>query len=395
MSVGRVFRQVVGANSFARLRGVGRRNSPLRFGFALVLVGGLMTGAAAHEGHDHGEPAPQLALPAGSAPARLADGSVFLPKAVQRQLGVRTVLAEAGEFAGAVELAGKVIADPSRAGQVQAPFDGRLEAGPRGLPLPGQGVRAGEVLGWVVPASSGLERANQQGLVAELAGNLAQARRNLARLEQLEGSVPGREIEAARQEVATLAARQGAAVAGLGGRVPLVAPVSGVVSALSAGAGQVLEARAPVLEVMDPAGLMVEALVYDPALAAGLGDAILPVAGGEVLLPLASVARSLREQALPVLYRVPAKAAAGLAVGQPVALTARTRASHPGVAVPARAVLREGGEHFLWVHAEAERFVRRAVSVAPLDGRRLRVTAGLAGGERVVTEGASLLGQVR
>jgi hypothetical protein len=372
----------------------GSKRPPL--GWPVVaLAWALATGATAHEGHDHGAEAPPPLLPAGATPARLADGSVFLPKAVQRQLGIRTVLAEAGEFAGAVELAGKVIADPARAGQLQAPFDGRLEAGPRGLPLPGQAVRAGEVLAWIVPVSAGLERANQQALVAELDGSLAQARRNLARLEQLEGSVPGREIEAARQEVVSLAARRAAAASGLSGREPLVAPVSGVVSGLSAGAGQVLEARATVLEVIDPARLMVEALVYDPALAAGLGDARLAAGAGEVRLPLAGVGRSLREQALPVLYRVPAEAAAGLAVGQPVALTARTRATHPGVAVPARAVLREGGEHFLWLHAEAEGFVRRPVSVAPLDGRRLRVTAGLTGGERVVTEGASLLGQVR
>ena len=45
-----------------------------------------------------------------------------------------------------MELAGKVIADPARAGLIQAPFDGRLEAGPRGLPLPGQSVKAGDVV---------------------------------------------------------------------------------------------------------------------------------------------------------------------------------------------------------------------------------------------------------
>lgn len=367
-----------------------------RGGWTVVIVAALGWSAAglAHEGHDH-DAAPAVPVATGSVPARLADGSVFLPKAVQRQLGVRTSVAEAGEFAGAVELAGKVIADPSRAGQIQAPFDGRVEAGPAGLPLPGQAVRAGQVLGWIVPVAAGLDRANQQAVLADLDGSLAQARRNLARLEQLEGSVPGREIEAARQEVATLEARRRASAGGLTGREPLVAPVSGVVGGISAGVGQVLEARAPVLEVIDPARLMVEALVYDPAQAAELGPATLVVAGRDESLALAGVSRSLREQALPVLYRVPATAVEGLAVGQTVSLTARTRATHPGVAVPARTVLREGGGYYLWIHAEPERFVRRAVEVAPLDGRRLRVTAGLAGGERVVTDSAALLGQVR
>ncbi|MCB1901434.1 efflux RND transporter periplasmic adaptor subunit [Cognatazoarcus halotolerans] len=363
----------------------------------LAVLAGLAFGvlAHAHEGHSHGDEPALPAPPAGSAPARLADGSVFLPKPVQRQLGIRTALAEAGAFSTAVELSGKVIADPSVAGMVQAPVDGRIEAGPKGMPLPGTAVTRGQVLAWLVPVIGAAERAGQQSALAELDGALAQAQRDLARLEQLDGSVPHKQIEAARLSVDAISARRSATARGLDGRQALVAPVNGVVAALRAGAGEVVEARATVFEIIDPARLMVEALAYDPALVGTLGDARMQAGGRSVTLAFAGAARSLREQALPVLYRVPAEAAAFVAVGQPVTLTASARQRANGVAVAASAVLRDGGESYVWLHESAERFVRRMVTSVPLDGARLRIAGGLAGGERVVVDGASLLGQVR
>jgi hypothetical protein len=49
----------------------------------------------------------------------------------------------------------------------------------------------------------------------------------------------------------------------------------------------------------------------------------------------------------------------------------------------------------VWVHTEAERFVARRVRTQPLDATHVAVVDGLHDGERVVTEGASLLSQVR
>jgi hypothetical protein len=40
---------------------------------------------------------------------RLADGSLFVPKPVQRQLGIRTLPVRIGDLAATVELNGKVI----------------------------------------------------------------------------------------------------------------------------------------------------------------------------------------------------------------------------------------------------------------------------------------------
>ena len=85
----------------------------------------------AGEGHDHGS-APATASTNG--PQRMADGSVFLPKPAQRQLQVRTAVAEASELPRSFELNGRVLMDPNAGGKVQPINAGRIEPGPNGLP---------------------------------------------------------------------------------------------------------------------------------------------------------------------------------------------------------------------------------------------------------------------
>ena len=62
--------------------------------------------AQAGEGHDHGDGG---AAPSANGPQRLPDGSVFLPKPAQRQLGVRTLTTADAELPRSVELTGKVL----------------------------------------------------------------------------------------------------------------------------------------------------------------------------------------------------------------------------------------------------------------------------------------------
>ena len=62
---------------------------------ALALVSASASwNAFAGEGHDHGDEGPVVA--GGNGPQRQADGSVFLPKPAQRQIGVLTFVTEAG-----------------------------------------------------------------------------------------------------------------------------------------------------------------------------------------------------------------------------------------------------------------------------------------------------------
>jgi len=347
----------------------------------------------AHEGHDHGPAAP---APTAEQPSRLADGSVFVPKPAQRVLGLRTLQVAAGQVATSVELNGHVVADPNGQGRVQAPQAGRIEPGPRGLPHLGQRVARGEVLAYVVPTVNPLEAANQRAQLAQLAAELDLAQKRHARLSQLEGSIPRREIEAAANAVAGLEQRRAAAAQGLGTRLALVAPVSGQVSVTAAAAGQVVDARDVLFEIVDPSRLLVEALAYDPRLPAQIRAASGATSDGRALpLALLGHGAALREHAVPVAFRVGA-GVQGLAIGQPVRVLAQVGEPREAILVPIESLVKDAaGGPAVWVHAAAERFALKRVRTMPHAAATVAVIEGLAAKDRVVTRGAPLLGQVR
>lgn len=340
--------------------------------------------------------AASIASASADTPRRAADGSVFLPKPAQRQLGVRTLVVEQAQLPRAFELDGRVLMDPNAGGKVQPLAAGRIEPGPRGLPQPGQAVHKGDVLAYVVSSASPLERSAQAAQLAELRAARQLADQRAARLAELADTVPRKDIDAARNEADALAARIAALGAGLAAREALVAPVSGVIAAAHVVAGQVVDSRELLFEIVDPKRLRIEALAYDPALAADVGAAALMVEGARVPLQFVGAARSLREQALPLTFRAEGTLLQRLAVGQPVRVTVQSRRTLSGIALPAAALVRSAANQTVaWVKTAPERFEPRAVTVEPLDGAHAAVTSGLKPGERVVVHGATLINQVR
>ena len=83
-------------------------------------------------------------------------------------------------------------------------------------------------------------------------------------------------------------------------------------------------------EIVDPSRLRIEALAFDPALAANIGGATLAVGDQRVPLTFVGAARSLREQALPLGFRAQGAALAQLAVGQPVRVFVQTKRQGQG-----------------------------------------------------------------
>ena len=353
----------------------------------------LMPSAIAGEGHDHGEgKTPSNA----NGPQRLPDGSVFLPKPAQRQLSLRTVVVVAAELPRTIELNGRVLMDPNAGGLVQALVAGRIEAGPRGLPSIGQVVQKGEVLAYVRASTAPIERSNQAALLAELGAAKTLANKRLARLKELVDTVPRKDIEAAESEVSSLAGRIAAVGAGVDTRDTLVAPVSGVISAAHVVAGQVVDARELAFEVIDPKRLRIEALAFDPELAVNVGGAMLAVGDQRVPLRFIGAARSLREQALPLHFSAESVALSNLAVGQPVRVFVQTKTRVQGMAVPSASLLKNAANlSIVWVKTAPERFEPRSLTIEPLDGVSVAVTSGLKPGDRVATQGATLLNQVR
>lgn len=356
-----------------------------------------LAGPGAHGPNGEHLDAPGASINA-SGLARLPDGSVNVPKSAQRRMAIRTVLAPVSEAATTVELPGRVVADPNASGRVQSAHGGRIEPGPRGLPVAGQSVKRGEVLAYVRHHAEPYALGAQQAQLAELRAQRQLAEQRVQRLEGLEGTVPRKEIEAARTEAAALTERERSIGGSLVTREALTAPVSGVIARADLAVGQVVESRDLLAEVVDPSRMLVEATTADVLLAARVAGASL-LGMPEVTLQLLGASRTLRDGVLPVTFAVrPSKPGLSLpiAIGQPVSVVVRSKERIQGVVLPAQAVVRNpSNEPVVWIKSGAERFIPQPVQYRPLDAGTVVITQGLSADNRVVVQGAPLIAQIR
>jgi membrane fusion protein, heavy metal efflux system len=348
--------------------------------------------AADGHGHDHDK----AVVANGNSPKRLPDGNVFLPKPAQYQIGVRTFAVQQANLARTLELAGKVVMDPNAGGRIQPTQAGRIESGPRGLPGPGQTVRKGEVLAYVVPSVGSVERSNQAAQLAELRSNLALAQKRLARLTELIDTVPRKELEMTEGEIRGLNGRIAAIGAGLSTKETLVAPVSGVIATANVVAGQVVDAREVLFEVIDPTRMRVEALSYEADIGSRVATASIQIGQDRMPLKYLGIGRTLREQAVPLSFGVSGAALNKLAIGQPVRVFVQTANQVQGFSVPSAALMKSpSNQTIVWVKSGAEQFEPRVITYESLDGVDVAVTTGLKAGDRVVTQAATLVNQIR
>jgi cobalt-zinc-cadmium efflux system membrane fusion protein len=300
------------------------------------------------------------------------------------------------ELPRTVELGAKVLMDPNAGGKVQPLNAGRIEPGPRGLPNPGQAVRKGEVLAYVVPSAAPIERSNQAAQLAELRAAKALADKRVARLQELADTVPRKEIEAAESEAASLTARIAAVGGGLSTREALVAPVSGVIASANVVAGQVVDARELIFEIVDPSRLRIEALAFDAAIASNIGTATMAVGDQRVPLTSSAPRAACANRRCPWPSAPRAKRSTMLAVGQPVRVFVQTKDKVKGISVPVASLMKNpANQTVVWVKTAPKRFEPRTVTIEPLDGVNAAVTSGLEAGDRVATQGATLINQVR
>lgn len=362
------------------------------FGFSAALAA-----PGAHGPNGEHLDAPGAAVNA-SGLARLPDGSVNVPKLAQRRMAIRTVLAPESQAAATVELPGRVAMDPNASGRVQAVHGGRIEPGPRGLPVAGQAVRRGDVLAFVRHHAEPYAQGAQQAQLAELRAQRQLAEQRVRRLEGLQGTVPRKEIDAARTEATSLAERERSIGASLVAREALIAPVHGVIARADLVVGQVVEPRDVLFEVVDPARMLVEATTADATLASQVAGASLQGLP-DVKLRLLGASRSLRDGVLPMTFAVASGKPGSplpIAIGQPVTVVVQSKERIQGVVLPAQAVVRNpSNEPIVWIKSGAERFIPQPVQFRPLDANTVVVTQGLSADNRVVVQGAPLIAQIR
>ncbi len=354
---------------------------------ALLLAGAPRSEAASPE-------APTARAAERDVAQRFADGSIFVPKTTQRILAIRTLFTEQAAHAGSVELPARIIPDPTTSGYVQASVSGRLLPPPGGFPQLGTRVAAGDVLALVQPSLSAADLTSQQQQARELDQEIMLVERKLQRFERLQSVVARAEIEDATLELQGLKARRANLEQAPTAAEQLTAPVSGVIAAAQAVAGQIAEPNTIIFQIIDPSRYWVEALSFDAHSVTGAARGKF-MDGSTASLAYRGSGLADRNQAIPIHFSVESTNE-GIRAGQLLTVLSSTTDERNGIAVPRTSVLRaSNGQSLVYEHTNAERFVPREVRTEPLDGDRLLIVSGIEAGKRIVTQGAELLNQIR
>jgi biotin carboxyl carrier protein len=342
------------------------------------------------------------AAAAGGAPAphRHPDGAVFLAKPAQHLLDIRTAVTATAEAAPSRELIGRVVPDPNAFGRVQAVRDGRIEAPGEGFPHLGQSVTQGEVLAVLIPTLSSFEEASLREKLAQIerdmqalvprADAVGQVNPNMPKSDAAAGVLQELQIQSQglrRQHELIKAA--------LDQKIEIKAPLAGMIARADVTAGQVVAARDVLFEVVNRSAALVEAYSFAPAGEEIAGASGMTDDGRAVRLAFLGRGRVLRQQAVPLLFRV-TEGAASLDIGTPVRVLITAAQRQRGIWLPRAAVQRGFGNlSVVWEHTAPETFVPHIVTLVPLDADSVLVTGGLGDGARVVIAGAQFINQVR
>jgi RND family efflux transporter MFP subunit len=352
--------------------------------------------ALAHEGEDHGTPSEAPRFASRDLAQLLPDGSVFVPKATQRILAIRTALTEQGRFRRAIELPGRIIPDPNASGYVQASVGGRLSPPPGGFPRLGTRVSQGDVLAFVTPPIQAIDVSDMRQRQGELDQQISIVERRVQRYEPLvqSGAVTRVQLDEARLELQGLKDRRAALDKSRREPEALIAPVSGIVAEGVVAAGQIAQPNTVVFQIVDPERLWIEALSFNALTGTQTATARSP-SGRNLALRYQGSGFTDRNQSIPIHFSIEGDVT-GLRVGQFVTVLANTDEERNGLAVPRGSVVHgANGQDVVYEHVTAERFQIRLVRTQPLDGERVLIATGIGPGRRVVTQGAELLDQVR
>jgi membrane fusion protein (multidrug efflux system) len=335
-----------------------------------------------------------LCLPACHKPAPEAvDTAEAVPVTVAtaRAGPIRPVVAATGQLKPAVG-AEFLVAPPQEA---------RIAEMPKGV---GDRVRRGDLLVRFEIPTLEADAAARRSDLARAQAQLETARQNAARLSALleRGIAARKEVEDARRDLAQAEATVNearsatAAAARLAGREVVRAPFDGVVVTRTRQVGDLVDPSAaePLLRVIDPARLQVEAavpagelgraVVGSPARVRGAG---FPDEPARVIARPPSVDPATGTALVRLAFDSPTRRPAGLAADVEI-----YGPEHQATAlVPAEALVQEGAQTFVFVVDAQKKAHRREVQVGIVAGGQAEIVAGVQAGDPVVVHGQAAL----
>jgi RND family efflux transporter MFP subunit len=352
--------------------------------------------------------AARRAAPAGE------DGGIAYTKEQQWKTDFATVVVSEHALQPSVRAVGEVRPVSGREAKLTAPARGRITLATP-TPLPGIQVKKGQLLATVSPyLAAGGDRssleAEQRSAQAEHTAAVSQ----LGRLERLlaEQAVPERRVEDARAMVSVAFARLEAAsgrlqqysqgAAGIGGRsagaFQLRSAIDGTLVEVNATTGDGVEEGELLFVIIDVSRIWLVAKVFEPDIpkAEAASAAWFKLEGYEQPFTIdesngrvVTVGRVLdpKSRTVPVIFEMD-NPGDRIRIGQFAEVFIATGKPQARLAIPATALLDDGGRPIVFVQIEGESFERRVLVTGIRSKGLIEVTAGVQGGERVVTRGA-------
>ncbi len=329
-------------------------------------------------------------------PSRSPDGSVTVPKSTQRLFTIATEAARMRQVGKSHEMMGVVIANSNASGQIQSFQAGRIEALPSGMPFVGMAVTKGQLIATLRPT---LSRVDQNTLLGDAVGVAVQIR-NLERQLAFYTDFPvipfrERRLESVRVELEGARKRYELATSATKLPVSLIAPVDGVIGAVNITPGQIVDARETLVTIIDPKRLIVEASATDLSVASSIMSATARTVSGQAYkLNYIGSSPNSRGQFYSIYFEI--EDSTGLSASTAVNVVVEGGQLSEGIVAPRQSAHRtSNGEWIVWQKMGAERFVSRQVSMKPLNGDEILISAGLSQGNVIVVSGANLLGNFR
>lgn len=304
-----------------------------------------------------------------------------------------------------IEASGTVEPVPGQFARVSAPVSGLTPAeANREMPVPGETVRKGDVLGLLSPSGG-------DGSYADLKGRVERLRREVQRAERLveAEAIPEKrlvearhDLELARAALQSMGESEGAASAQAsspsemepGFNYRLRAPIGGQIHERHLAPGRRVEVGDVLYTVVDPSRVQVRVRVpaeHAPDLQS-VSEGLFTVEGRETLHRAGRVvstgaAMDADTRTIPVRLEV-SNPDGHLKIGMMADARLLLDETETGVTIPNEAIQTEDGEPVAYVQTGGESFERRPLQLGPTDGEHTLVERGVQAGEHVVTAGA-------
>ena len=336
----------------------------------------------------------------GAIPQRLMpDGSIHLTPQDKTALGLAVAPATEGDLPESVLRFGRVLSPPAGEGQVVAPVTGRIVRAP--VVQLGSTVRAGATLVEILPVLDTPERIAVGTQSAEREAQIEAAERDLAKAEADEvraRSLSPQIVSAAKlQEAETVVATTRAHLEGLRNArtasaqaetrlVPVTAPISGSVFALTMAVGAQVNRGDVLAQIVTAGPLWIDVSVPpDDPVSDGYE---LATASGPVRARLLARGRVIDTDGTRHDRLVVESPQSGtLTPGSTVSVQVARNVSR-GIVLPESALVPGVDGDTVFVESSPGVFTAREVRVAARFGTQVRLSSGLERGDAVVVQGA-------